>query len=174
MTAPIPPPALRSVLEPFGQSLTLPAEAYVSASVYEWEQQHFLAENWVCVGRSSDLPGPGAQLGVALAGTRALVLRDLDGTVRAFFNVCRHRGHELIGVPESREADVVMCPYHGWVYGLDGALRATRHCDEQEFAREDHGLLALAAGEWHGWLFVNTSGSAVDLATYVGSRLAAG
>ena len=139
MTSPIPSPALDSVLEPFGRSRTLPAEAYSSASVYEWEQRHFLAETWVCVGRSSDLPSSGAQLGVDVAGTRVLILRDLEGRVRAFFNVCRHRGHELIGGAESRQADVVMCPYHGWVYGLDGTLRSTRHCDEQEFEREDHG-----------------------------------
>ena len=111
---------------------------------------------------------------MAVAGTRVIILRDEGGRVRAFFNVCRHRGHELIGCGDSRQADVVRCPYHGWVYGLDGVLRSARHCDQQDFARENHGLLAVAAEEWHGWLFVNTSGSAVDLPSYAGSRLTAG
>ncbi len=171
MSAPLPTPALQAVLAPFGDSRMLPGEAYTSTEVLEWELEHMYAGAWVCVGRAVDLADSGAQLGVSIGGTQVLLTRAEDGELRGFFNVCSHRGHELIGCGESRKAGTIRCPYHAWTYALDGGLVNARHCDETSFDAADFGLVPVAVAEWGGWLVVNSSGTAADLAAYTGARL---
>lgn len=115
----------------------------------------------------------GSQLGIAVADKQLLLTRAADGSIRGFFNVCSHRGHELIACGESRTASRVRCPYHGWAYALDGAIASVRHCEDADFDAADFGLVPVSVGQWGGWLFVNISGSAADLATYAGKRLSA-
>ncbi|HJO05116.1 MAG TPA: aromatic ring-hydroxylating dioxygenase subunit alpha [Acidobacteriota bacterium] len=171
MSAPISAPDLQAVLEPFGHSRMLPGEAYTSSELLAWELEHIYAGTWVCVGRTLDLPEAGAQLGVAIGATQVLLTRAEDGEVRGFFNVCSHRGHELIGCGEARNAGVVKCPYHAWTFGLEGTLANPRHCEEASFDPADFGLVPVSIDEWGGWLFVNVSGSAAGLAAYTGERL---
>ncbi len=98
-----------------------------------------------------------------------MLLTFAGGTARAFANVCRHRGHELLADGGAAERAAVVCPYHGWVYRLDGALTtATAMRDVPSFDAGEHGLVELAATEWEGWLFVNAAGGAAPFAEYVG------
>src|SRR5262245_2369707 len=94
---------------------TLPGEAYASAQVFGWEQRHFVEGSWVCVGRSMELGRPGDQRAVRLGTVGILLVRDDAGALRGFFNVCRHRGHELLEPGSARTARGIKCPYHAWV-----------------------------------------------------------
>ncbi len=111
-------PIARQLLAPsldsFGRSSTLPAEAYADWSVFGWEQGHFFDGGWVCVGRADGLEDAGTQRAVPLGRESALLVRDQDGSLRAFHNVCRHRGHELLPVGGEACGKFVRCPYHAW------------------------------------------------------------
>jgi glycine betaine catabolism A len=167
---PFDPADLEATLRPFGQSRMLPRDAYISPRVFAFEQEHFFAGSWTCVGRESDLDGTGAQGAVKVGGAGVLVARGTDGRVRAFANTCRHRGHELLGVGGQTTRRTVLCPYHAWTYDLDGALRAAPGFrDHADFRPAEHGLVELPLESWHGFLFVNGSGDAPPFAEHVGA-----
>ncbi len=167
--APVPQTVMRT-LEPFGQSFTLPAEAYVSQDVFEWEKVNFFEGSWVCVGRSVDLPHRGDRKAVKVGSESVLLVRDNAEDLRAFFNVCRHRGHELLPAGVCDTARVIRCPYHAWVYGLDGKLKGAPHFgDHSDFDRADYPLQTVQVEEWHGWVFVNISGKAPSFADHIGN-----
>ena len=99
----------------------LPAEAYRAADWFAREERALFSRCWTFAGLESDLPAPGRYLTVRCGRTSLVVLRDRDGALRAFHNLCRHRGTELLeGCGELGRA--IVCPYHNWSYGLDGAL----------------------------------------------------
>ena len=103
---------LESVLQPFPGSHTLPAVAYSSPEVLAWEERHFFEASWVCAGRASDLGEAGDQKAVRLGREGVLLVRGDDGVLRGFYNVCRHRGHELLECGASRNQRGIKCPYH--------------------------------------------------------------
>lgn len=164
--APVDPAALEACLAPFGESRMLPRECYVSDEVFAWEQGSFFRAGWLCLGRSDDLAGPGEQVARATGDSGVLLVRDKQLGLRAFANACRHRGHELLGCGERVRRDLVLCPYHGWSYRLDGKLRRAPGYDRGElpgFSGEEFGLVELPCQEWHGWVFVDGSGEAPAL-----------
>lgn len=165
--APVDPALLELVLE---QGLTLPAEAYTSAEVLAWEQRHFFEASWVCIGRSTELGGPGDQKAFRVGREGILLVRGDEGALRGFFNVCRHRGHELLPCGETRNQRGIKCPYHAWVYGLGGELRAApRFGDVPGFDKDDYSLVEARVSEWHGWVFVNASGDAPPFEEHIGN-----
>jgi Rieske 2Fe-2S family protein len=167
---PFDPADLEPSLRPFGQSRMLPRAAYVSPRVFAFEQERFFAGSWTCVGREGDLDGVGAQRAVRVGQAGALLARGSDGTVRAFANTCRHRGHELLAIGEETTRRTVLCPYHAWTYDLDGALRvAPGFREHTDFRPAEHGLVELPLERWHGFLFVNGSGDAPPFAEHVGA-----
>ena len=168
--------AVRPATAPLGSSTTLPSAAYVSPEVFAWEQRHFFEDSWVCVGRSAELGSVGTQKAVAIGGEGVVLVRDEAGDLNAFFNVCRHRGHQLLAPGDCVQKGTIQCPYHAWIYGLDGGLRgAPRFGDRPGFDRRDYPLIEVRAVEWMGWIFINTSGDAPDFDAHVGelSRLVA-
>jgi Rieske 2Fe-2S family protein len=169
--APIDPAQLRPVLAPtLGLSRTLPAEAYRSHAVLDWENERFFGAGWVCVGRGDDLAEPGDQQAVRVGDQGVLLVRDEELGLNAFSNTCRHRGHELLEPGTHLNLRAIKCPYHAWVYGLDGRLNgAPRFGDVVGFDKTEHPLIPARVAEWHGWVFVNASGDAPDLSTYVGN-----
>ena len=168
--APLDSASLARVLAPFGRSTTLPGEAYTSPNVFAWEREHFFDAGWVCVGRMDDLPSPGDRRALSV-GTEGIILsRDESGALHAFYNVCRHRGHELMESGTATSSKVIKCPYHAWVYGADGSVRgAPRFGDVPGFDKTNYPLIEARLSEWHGWLFVNTSGEAKELSEYIGN-----
>jgi len=170
-SAPIDAGQLQAVLAPtLGEGRTLPAEAYTSAGIFDWEVEHFFEGGWLCVSRADDLTQPGDQKAVRIGAEGILLVRGEEGRLRAFSNACRHRGHELLEPGESRNLRAIKCPYHAWVYGLDGRLKgAPRFGDVPGFDREDYPLIPARVEEWHGWIFVNASGGALPLSEYVGN-----
>jgi phenylpropionate dioxygenase-like ring-hydroxylating dioxygenase large terminal subunit len=168
--APVERSALERSLAPFGHSFTLPAEAYTSSEVFEWERANFFESSWVCVGRSVDLPVPGDRRAVRVGSEGVLLVRGSEGDLRGFFNVCRHRGHELLSTDACVSGAVIKCPYHAWVYGLDGSLRGAPHFgDRPGFDRADYPLQRVDVAEWMGWVFVRTSEEGVSFEEHIGN-----
>src|SRR5487761_1701504 len=151
--APVDPKGLEAALRPFGESRMLPRDAYVSQDVFDWEQRHFFAAGWICLGPAG-----------------VFLVRDRERVLRSFANACRHRNHELLACGEAVNRPIVLCPYHGWSYRLDGSLRKAPGFDaEKSPALEPgaHGLVELPCEEWHGWVFVDGSGQAPPLAEHL-------
>jgi len=175
-SAPVDAPALAAALQPFGRSRTLPAQAYLAPEVLAWERRHLFAGAWTCVGRLDEL-GPADPGGDGAVSQRALTVGDVgvlltfsEARVRAFANVCRHRGHELLPSGASAARAAIACPYHGWVYRLDGALAtATGMRGIADFDPGEHGLVELPVTVWQGWLFINAAGGAPPFADYLGA-----
>jgi phenylpropionate dioxygenase-like ring-hydroxylating dioxygenase large terminal subunit len=168
--SPIDPAALHTVLEPLGRARTLPAKAYTSEDVLAWERSHFFEGSWVCAGRGFDLERVGDQVAVTIGTEGILLVRDAEGVLRGFFNVCRHRGHELLERGASARRRAIRCPYHAWTYGLDGRLRAApRFTDLPSADPVWEGLMPVRVLEWLGWVFVNASGEAAPLEEHVGN-----
>jgi Rieske 2Fe-2S family protein len=160
------PGSLRAVLAPLGESFTLPGEAYTSADVFAWEMEHFFDRSWVCADRVAEL-APGAQTSARAGSESVLLTRDDAGVAHGFFNVCRHRGHELLPEGGAARGGVVTCPYHGWAYGSDGGLRGAPSMPDID--REGFGLVPVRTSEWLGWAFANVSGDAPGLAEHIGN-----
>lgn len=132
-----------------------PVTHYTCAAHLEREQARLFRTVPLMVGLSSELPGPGDYLTDDGCGVPIAVVRMPDGGVRAFINVCRHRGARIL---EDRGtlAGSIMCPYHGWVYGLDGDLKALMPADDfQGLTRAERNLTRLAAHEQHGLIWVS-------------------
>jgi len=149
MTAPLTLP-----LEPHQRS-GLPAWTYHSAAMTELEKRELFATHWQIAGHVSDIPEPGDFLTHDYANERALVLRDGDGVLRAFHNLCRHRGARVVADEAGQCKGALVCPFHGWVYELDGTLRGpARPSSFGQMDRSQFGLIAMELEVWHGFLFV--------------------
>jgi Rieske 2Fe-2S family protein len=168
MNAPIDRSALEASLRPFGESRMLPRTAYVDETVFTWENEHFFDGGWSCVARSEDLASPGDQRAESVGRGGVLLLRAEDGGLRGFANACRHRGHELLACGTGTNRPIVTCPYHAWSYRLDGGLRkAPGFSRVAGFDPACAGLVELPTEEWHGWIFVDPSGTAGPLSLHL-------
>ncbi len=111
----------------------------------------------------------GAQRAVGSGPNSVLLVRGEDGSVRAFANTCRHRGHELLACGATAKRRNIVCPYHSWSYRLDGAgtqrARLLRH--RRLLRADEFGLAPLRLENWHGWLFVDPSGTDVEFSAHV-------
>lgn len=162
--------ALDAVLAPFGENLTLPGEVYHSADVFAFDLDRFFTRGWVCVGRSDEIAQPGQARAVRVGTEPLLVVRDESGSLRAFYNVCRHRGHELLPMGDAVDLRAVKCPYHAWTYGLDGTLKAApTFTRTSNFDKNEYPLIEAGITEWNGFLFIDPSGEAGPFARHVGN-----
>ncbi|HET9842808.1 MAG TPA: aromatic ring-hydroxylating dioxygenase subunit alpha, partial [Nocardioides sp.] len=167
--APLDPEQVALALAPFGESRLLPRDAYVSQEVLEWERR-YLFDDWMCVGRSADIPATGLRA-ESVGGYGVLLVRDKDGVLRAFENACRHRGHELLPCGGSAESPrAIVCPYHAWSYRHDGSLIGAPNFKDIDahYDRSTLGLVPMRVHEWHGWVFVDRTGSAQDFTDHIG------
>jgi glycine betaine catabolism A len=163
--APIDPAALARSLQAFGESVMLPPAAYVDPAVFAWEQKNFFGAGWTCVGFSSQLAHPGDQRAEPAGEGSVLLSRDDEGTLHAFANTCRHRGHELLPCGAAAQRNSIICPYHSWTYDLSGGLRFAQGFKGQAgFDSSAWGLAELPVAQWHGLIFVDASGGAPPLA----------
>lgn len=169
--APLDLAAVERVLQPFERALTLPGDAYASEDVFAWEVEHFFEGSWMCIGREKDLEvgEAGDQVAVRIGTQSFLLVRGDDGELRAFHNICRHRGHELLEVGETRNQRGIRCPYHAWVYGLTGECRAAPRFDMESFDKGGYPLVEASLVSWHGWLFLNATGDAPPFEEQIGN-----
>ena len=133
----------------------LPAWTYHSEAIMALERTHVFLTHWQVVGHVGDLPNPGDWLGFDILGERAVVMRGQDGVVRAFHNLCRHRGARVVDGVQGSCRSAVVCPFHGWVYNLDGTLRGVARPDSfEDFDRETFGLKPIEMEIFHGFIFL--------------------
>jgi Rieske 2Fe-2S family protein len=154
---------LEAVLQPVEAAHNLPGGLYVEPQVFALEQATIFASGWVCVGRAEDLGEAGAFLSVDVAGRSVLVVRGADDSLRAFHNVCRHRGacltQEASGVTRA-----FRCNYHAWTYGTEGQLVNAPLMDERPgFDAAQYGLAVVRLETWGGFVFVNLDDTAATL-----------
>ena len=137
---------------------TMPGEYYTSPEIFAEEMETLFARSWVCVGRSSRLAEPGDFFVKVVAGESLILLRDRSGGLRAFFNVCRHRGTRLCSEESGHVSETIQCQYHAWTYTTDGRLIGAPHMGEVAgFNKTDYPLHQAALAEWEGFLFVNVA-----------------
>ena len=170
---------------PVDQASTLIPDAYTAQEFFALEQEKVFAKGWVAVGCLPQVSKPGDILVTEVAGRSILVVRDQKGKLGAFYNVCRHRGSKLL--EESCKSTSIRCPYHAWVYGLDGkclgtsmfqnnksvgspssSSNATDMLDLNRFDKKDYGLLPVAVQSWGFLIFVNLSSKPTELEEWLG------
>ncbi|WP_374309643.1 aromatic ring-hydroxylating dioxygenase subunit alpha [Dongia sp.] len=146
---------------------TLPARWYHADDVYEAERWSVFAATWQFACREADLPQPGDYTAIMVAGFNIFVLRDRNGALKAFHNLCPHRAAPLFA-EGTGHCDVLRCRYHGWAFDHDGKLKAAPHFGECDwFRKEEHGLKPVRLDAWRGLVFVNIDGKAEPLGDYL-------
>jgi phenylpropionate dioxygenase-like ring-hydroxylating dioxygenase large terminal subunit len=150
-----------NVSVPFEQATAMPKSVYTSPEFLAQEQKHIFAKEWLCAGRAESLPEPGDYMTMTIAGEPVIVLRARDGAIRAMSNVCRHRMSVLL---EGRgNVRTIVCRYHAWTYGLDGALRGAPAMARNEgFCREAIRLPQMRCAVWRGWILVTLNPEAPE------------
>ncbi|TDU80020.1 MULTISPECIES: aromatic ring-hydroxylating dioxygenase subunit alpha [unclassified Streptomyces] len=134
---------------------TLPGEYYTAPAIFRLEQERIFETMWFCVGRSSELAKPGAFRTVDVGRESILVTRARDQAIRAWFNVCRHRGAKLCTEQTGEVRRAFQCPYHAWTYGLDGRLIAAPNLTKMpDVGRTEFGLVPVSVREWLGYVWV--------------------
>jgi choline monooxygenase len=147
---------------------TIPARWYTDPAMLEAERAAVFARTWQAVGRSDWVAAPGSYFGCEIAGEPVLVARGEDGTLRAFSNVCRHRGSLLADGPGC--GPVVRCPYHGWTYKLDGSLFGQPEFEGvADWDRSKVCLPSFQATAWGPFIFVNQGALGPPLAEVLGA-----
>jgi len=135
---------------------TLPRDSYLDGAVFQRELAAVFQPGWICVGRTDRLSEPGDYQALRVGDQSLLIVRDDSNMLRGFYNVCRHRGAELIPLPDTHiqlgQFDRgITCPYHAWSYRLDGTLRGTPHMNIEPGATALHDI---SVADWGGFVFV--------------------
>ena len=142
---------------------SLPQEYFVSHKIFANEETKIFSKAWVLVGHQSQIPDTGDFFLATIANESLIVIRDQQGEVRAFYNVCRHRGSRLKEEPRGHSS-AIQCPYHAWTYALDGRLMGAPHMDDVPgFEKADYSLSSVNLGLWEGFVFVNLANKPVPL-----------
>ena len=134
---------------------TLAGQYYTDPAVFALEQSRIFEQTWACVVRSADLPAPGAFRKVQVGRESVLVVRGRDRQLRAFLNVCRHRGAQICTEDAGQVRRALQCPYHAWTYDLSGTLVAAPNLTKMpDVDRDRYGLLPVHLREWLGYVWV--------------------
>jgi phenylpropionate dioxygenase-like ring-hydroxylating dioxygenase large terminal subunit len=161
MTDPPPPPGLSPEdlsIAPLERAETIPSSWYTDPRFFEFEKGSVFARTWQFAGHIGRLGEQGDYLAGSAAGNPILLVRGKDNLLRAFYNVCRHRGGP-IAIDESGNCNALQCKYHGWTYTLEGMLRGVPQFDRVElFDRKEYGLIPVKLDGWQGLQFVKISG----------------
>jgi choline monooxygenase len=169
------PRDVRSLLElynpnnPLDHASTIPSPWYFDEGLAELENSAVFGKSWQVVGRADQVQNPGQFLTADIAGDPIVVVRGEDSQLRAFYNVCRH--HAAAVVTEAQGcAKQFRCPYHGWTYGIDGALKGMVEFDGVcDFERSANGLVSVLVDTWENFVFVNLDPDAGSLRDFLGS-----
>src|SRR5437870_5160763 len=166
-TKTIPIQTLTRVLKPIDQANGLANDFYTESTYFRYERDSVLGQGWVCIGYASDVTKNGYVKPVDFMGMPLLLMRNNDGILQVFHNVCSHRGMKLVQ-EEGETKGAIICPYHSWTYDLKGNLKGTPHIGgvnqhkDPRVACEKHGLKALRSHIWMDMVFINMSGTAPE------------
>ena len=162
--------AIAAVRRPIEQARGLPAKAYTSEEFSRLENMSLFPRHWYAAAFTSDIPEIGDAIPLTVAGVPIILVRDGDGSIKGFHNVCRHRGALVLTAP-ARHLNQFACPYHAWAWTLGGDLRATPYFDGTKGAEDspivwaENGLMPVRVGVSHPLIFVNLDGKAPSLET---------
>lgn len=150
-------------------AMSLPRRYYVDEAHYAAELERFFFARWFYAGRESEIPGRGDYV-LREAGDESLIVtRPDEGRLRAFYNVCRHRGTRLCETPAGSFGGAIRCPYHAWAYDLSGRLLAAPTMDQApHFRAEDHPLIEARVDTWEGHVFLSLADDPPPLADGLG------
>ena len=142
---------------------TLPGHFYVDPELFRHEQSKIFSRLWFCTARAAELPSPGSFQTVEVGGESLIIVRGVDQQIRAFYNVCRHRGSRLCMADSGDVGRVFQCPYHVWSYALDGRLvGAPNMVAMPDLDADERSLLPVHAKEWLGYVWVCLAPDAPD------------
>jgi phenylpropionate dioxygenase-like ring-hydroxylating dioxygenase large terminal subunit len=154
------PVGLRHIPDPPGitSARTLPAAWYADPAFFEHERQRVFRSGWVCAGVTDELPAAGTRTARTVGGVPLLLVRDRDGHLRAFLNVCRHRAAPLCDDGGSGSGPLVRCPYHAWLYRHDGSLAKAQGVGHPDgFDLAEYSLKPVAIAVWRRFVFTNVA-----------------
>ena len=135
---------------------TLSRKYYAKKKILKQEYKNIFLNHWICAGRTEDIAKPSHYITLDIGDESVIILRDNKGILKAFFNVCRHRGTRIRQNNKGTFSKTIQCGYHGWTYNLDGNLVGAPHMDNVDnFNKEDYPLHSVAIEEWEGFLFLN-------------------
>lgn len=146
-TSPLTQEEIDAVRKPYRAASLLPGRAYHDPAIHDFERREWFRREWMVVGREEDAPSAGTYFLAAIDDEQLLIARGRDGELRAFYNVCRHRGTAV--VEESCGSAVrFQCPYHAWIYDLEGNLVRAKHTEDlEDFSLDDFGLVRRPISE---------------------------
>jgi phenylpropionate dioxygenase-like ring-hydroxylating dioxygenase large terminal subunit len=154
-------------MKPLTEGWTLPSDWYTDPLIFQQEQNAIFQRSWQYVGLVSQVDQPGDCFTTDCGSVPIAIVRDRTKTLRAFINVCRHRLAAVVQGDGNRS--VLQCPYHGWTYGLDGALQNAPRCDQEaDFNASEMGLVPVQIDCWGPLIFVNLDAAAAPLNEYLG------
>jgi glycine betaine catabolism A len=158
------PEEVAQVRRPVDQASMLPPRVFHDPAVFDYEQEAWFSHAWLCVGRDEDAALSGEYFQARAAGEAVFVVRGSDGGLRAFHNVCRHRGSAIVTEEHGRLVRF-QCPYHAWTYNLEGALQHAGHtAGLLDFVPEHNGLHPVPLATWQGFVFLNLDPEPPELA----------
>lgn len=153
---------------PLERAHTIPAPWYTDTRLAALENSAIFARTWQMAGRAGQIIRPGDFVTAEIAGEPIVVVRGADGVLRAFYNVCRHHAAAVV-TEAAGHASNFRCPYHGWTYGIDGALKGTPDFDGVcDFNRAQNGLLPARVETWENFVFVNLDNETASLNSFFG------
>lgn len=145
---------------------TLPGKYYISNAIFQAEIERIFSSRWLCIGREELLPNAGDYFLRQVGAESIIVVRTRSGDIRAFYNVCRHRGTRLCTEERGNFNTIIVCPYHAWGYSLDGQLAIAPLTEElDDFRLEDYPLFNARIATWEGFIFLNLAESPTPFAT---------
>ena len=144
--------SIAELIADYQQGYSLDQRFYTDPAIFELELERIITRNWILAGHQSELPEPGDFKVLNVANESAIIVRGSDGILKGFANVCRHRG-SLVCLESKGSTRKFVCPYHGWMYDIDGNLTAARNMPD-DFDKSEYGLKAVSADTVHGLVFV--------------------
>ena len=164
----LPPMELPITDEP-RTSFTLPSAYYTSPAIHEREKEAIFYRTWQYVAHRSAFTEPGDYVTLRICDQNIFVMKGGDGVLRGFYNVCRHRAHELLAEPHGNVGTAIVCPYHAWTFEREGKLRAARFSSQRPgFDKADFGLRPIRLELFCDCVFVNLDDGARSLASLAG------
>lgn len=134
------------------EAWTIPARFYTDQNAFEHEKENVFAKSWICVAHSSELANANDYVTREIIGESIVLVRGRDKVLRAFYNVCPHRGHQLLS-GEGKAKNVITCPYHAWAFKLDGNLAHARNCENvANFDSDKAQLVPVRLEEYAGFV----------------------
>ncbi len=145
-------------------AMHMPGYYYASREIFDLEKEKIFMRDWLCMGRVEEIPESGDYMSFRVFEEPLAVVRNAEGRINAFSNICRHRGAEV--VVGAGRAESFRCPYHGWLYDLDGRLKHASFMDKSGKFDPQARMTPIRCETWAGWIFINFDDNAAPLSRH--------